>query len=52
MVTTLNIWKDIPEQTVMILIRLLPKKQSDQGQNCLPFSQIVLEIAESFLFFF
>ena len=38
-----NIGTDSSEQTVQTKIRLLLKKQSDQGLRCLPFHQHLLD---------
>ena len=42
-VQILCIWTDRSHQTVQTKIRLLLKKQSDQGLRCLPFHQHLLD---------
>ena len=42
-VQILCIWTDRSQQTVQTKIRLLLKKQSDQGLRCLPFHQHLLD---------
>ena len=42
-VKILCIGTDRPQQTVQTKIRLLLKKQSDQGLRCLPLHQLLLD---------